>query len=68
MINLVTEVGEKIAKFLKERTDYGVTIESPSIAQLNQFFETFSTGDLLPYRSYDTAKQIFYNDNTTHSS
>ena len=64
MINLVTEVGEKIAKFLKERTDYGVTIESPSIAQLNQFFETFSTGDLLPYRSYDTAKQIFYNDNS----
>jgi conjugal transfer ATP-binding protein TraC len=64
MINLASAVGKKISSFLKERTDYGVSTESPSISQLNQFFETFSMGDLLPYRSYDPSEQIFYNENS----
>ena len=29
MINLASAVGEKISSFLKERTDYGVSTESP---------------------------------------
>ncbi len=64
MINLISEVGGKISSFLKERTDYGVSTKAPSISQMEQFFETFSMGDLLPYRSYDTEKQIFYNENS----
>lgn len=62
MSKVFFDVGQKIASFLKERVDYGVSDSSPTIEQLNHFFETFSMADLLPYRSYDPHQEIFYNE------
>tara|TARA_R110002050_G_scaffold249861_1_gene387714 strand:- start:10424 stop:12916 length:2493 start_codon:yes stop_codon:yes gene_type:complete len=53
--------GEQIAKFLGERTDYGVRMSSPSIETQREFLETYHIQDLLPYETYDAANQIFIN-------
>ena len=53
--------GEQIAKFLGERTDYGVRMSSPSVETQREFLETYHIQDLLPYETYDSVNQIFIN-------
>lgn len=53
--------GEQIAKFLGERTDYGVRMSSPSVETQREFLETYHIQDLLPYETYDSINQIFIN-------
>jgi conjugal transfer ATP-binding protein TraC len=65
MIKHIASFGQKIAGALNERTDYGVAEDSPFLAQMNQYFEHFPLSSLLPYRSYDEAKGLFYNENST---
>jgi len=49
---------------LFKRNDYGVDTSSPSIKQINSYFEQHKMNTLLPYRSYDPIKQIFHNENS----
>src|SRR3990167_3586214 len=65
MLKHIASFGQKIAGALNERTDYGVAEDSPFLAQINQYFEHFPMSSLLPYRSYDEAKGLFYNENST---
>lgn len=65
MLKHIASFGQKIAGALNERTDYGVSEDSPFLAQINQYFEHFPLSSLLPYRSYDEAKGLFYNENST---
>ena len=62
MLDILSRTGAKIASLLNERTDYGVEMNSPTLYQLNDLLEKHSIADVLPYRSYDPAKQIFHNE------
>jgi conjugal transfer ATP-binding protein TraC len=64
MLKGLASAGQKLAGLLNERTDYGVKVESPSLKLINQYFERYALSSLLPYRSYDPAKQIFMNENS----
>lgn len=64
-MKLLSKVGEQIAKVLNERTEYGVSAESPYINQLNQYFARYPLSSLLPYRSFDPAKGLFFNEHGT---
>ncbi len=64
-MKLLNQVGKRIAKLLNERTEYGVEAESPYIHQVNQYFAQYPISSLLPYRSYDPAKELFFNENST---
>lgn len=65
MWKLISNYGEKIAGIFNERTDYGVDTDSPFLSQLKEFFEHYPLSSLLPYRSYDAAKGLFYNETST---
>lgn len=56
--------GERIAKLLGERTDYGVRMSSPSIESQREFFKTYHIQDILPYETYDPKTQTFINKNS----
>lgn len=62
MKEILVKVGEKIASLLQERTEYGVSGTSPTISQINRYFECFNLSSLLLYRSYDPATQVFHNE------
>lgn len=62
MWDFISSLGDKLAQTLNEKTDFGVKLNSPSCAQMNQYFEQYPLSSLLPYRSYDPAKNIFYNE------
>lgn len=64
MLHFLSTTGHKIAGLLQERTDYGIQFESPSMKMINQYLGYYPISTLLPYRSYDPAKQIFYNENS----
>lgn len=64
MLRILSQVGHKIAALLHERTDYGVRVESPSLKLINQYLGHYPISSLLPYRSYDPAKEIFHNENS----
>ena len=64
MLHLLSQAGHKIATLLKERTDYGVRVESPSLRLMNQYLGRYPLSSLLPYRSYDPATEIFHNENS----
>ncbi len=65
MLNAIAKFGQKVAGVLNEPTEYGVSAESPTLKQINQYFEHFPMSALLPYRSYDPAKRLFYNEHST---
>lgn len=64
MINGLSEAGHKLVGLLKGRRQFGVSNKSPTLSQLEQYFERFSLSDILPYRGYDPAKKIFYNEHS----
>lgn len=64
MMDMLSKAGAKLATLLNERSDYGVSVSSPTLDQLNHFFEKHNISSLLPYRSFDPATQIFHNENS----
>jgi conjugal transfer ATP-binding protein TraC len=65
MLKQIASYGQILAGALNERTNYGVAEDSPFLAQINQYFEHFPLSSLLPYRSFDQAKGLFYNESST---
>jgi len=65
MLKHLASFGQKLAGALNERTNYGVAEDSPFLNQVNEYFEHFPLSSLLPYRCFDTAKGLFYNENST---
>ncbi len=63
MLKTLSQTGHKLAEFMQERTEYGTRVESPSLKLMNQYLQTYPLSSLLPYRGYDPAKGIFYNEN-----
>lgn len=62
MLKVLSSLGHKVASCLKERTDYGVTLTSPTLAQMNEVLKRYPISELLSYRSYDPGKGLFYNE------
>ena len=62
LIKTMGEWGAKLAPLLQERVDYGISLSSPTIEQINTFFDRYPLSSLLPYRAYDPATQIFQNE------
>lgn len=62
MMQSLATFGEKVATFLGERTDYGMVFTSPTLRQLNDLCRRYSLAGYLPYRAFDTAKGLFYNE------
>ena len=50
MLDMLSRAGAKLATLLNERSDYGINTSSPTLDQLNHFFETYNLSSLLPYR------------------
>lgn len=63
MLKTLSQTGNKLAEFLQERTEYGTRVESPSLKLMNQYLRAYPLSSILPYRGYDSAKGIFYNEN-----
>lgn len=64
MMHLLSSFGEKVLRFIGERTDFELGVPSQSREQLSSFFESSTLRDLLPYEHFDDSNGLFYNDNS----
>lgn len=62
MLQQLSRWGGQLSTFFNERVDFGVQSDSPTLSTLNRYFERYSLSTLLPYRTFDPAKGLFYND------
>lgn len=64
MLNLAAKLGEKLSAFIGEKNGFGVDLSSPSLKEASGYFTHHRLSSLLPYRSYDPHKQLFFNDDS----
>lgn len=65
MLQQLSQIGEKLAHFLGEKTEFGVDMSSPTCKEVGKFFEHYRLQSLLPYRTYDSESGLFFNSNST---
>lgn len=61
---MIVNIGEKIASFFKERTDFGIK-NNVSVEALESLFLTHKFSNLLPYETFDSQYSLFFNRNST---
>jgi conjugal transfer ATP-binding protein TraC len=61
---MIANIGEKIASFFKERTEFGVK-NSPPLEDLESLSLKYKFSNLLPYETFDSRYSLFFNRNST---
>lgn len=58
---MLAHLSHKLASWLGEPFDVGTHVESPTLAKINEFLQTYALTTLLPYEAYDDESGLYYN-------